>query len=158
MLIRPATASDATVILTLIRELAEYERDPDAVVATVEDLVRDGFGEAPRFRVLISEEDAEATGFAFYFFGYSTWRGRSVLYLEDLFVRPEHRKKGIGLALMRRLARIALDHGAQRFVWEVLDWNEPAIQFYASLGAQMLPSWLNVRLEGEALTKLAEGA
>jgi GNAT superfamily N-acetyltransferase len=158
MLIRPAVASDVPVILALIRELAEYERDPDAVVATEADLLRDGFGDAPRFRVLIAEEENEAAGFAFYFFGYSTWRGRSVLYLEDLFVRPAHRKKGIGLALMRRLARLALDEGAARFIWEVLDWNEPAIRFYASLGAQMLPTWLNVRLEGEALIELAEGS
>ncbi len=154
--IRPATAADVPLILALVRELAAYEREPDAVVATEADLLRDGFGDSPRFHVLVAEHDGEPAGFAFYFFSYSTWRGRPVLYLEDLFVRPACRKKGIGMALMRRLARIAVDLGCPRFVWEVLDWNEPALRFYESLGAEVLRSWLNVRLEGEALTRLAE--
>jgi GNAT superfamily N-acetyltransferase len=153
--IRAATAGDVPSILAMIRELAAYEREPAAAVATEEDLVRDGFGAAPRFRVLLADDGGEALGFAFYFFAYSTWRGRPVMYLEDLFVRPAHRKQGIGLALMRRLARIALDEGCARFAWEVLDWNEPAILFYASLGAEVQRAWLNVRLEGEALARLA---
>jgi GNAT superfamily N-acetyltransferase len=143
-------------VLQLVRELAAYERAPESVVATEEDYLRDGFGPTPSFRVLMAEWDGAPVGFAFYFFAYSTWRGRPVLYLEDLFVRPEHRKKGIGLALMRRLARIAVDRGCARFVWEVLDWNEPAIQFYESLGAEVLRSWLNVRIEGSALERLGE--
>ena len=105
--------------------------------------------------MLIAEGEGEALGFAFYFFAYSTWRGRPIMYLEDLFVRPAHRKRGIGLALMRRLARIAVDEGCARFVWEVLDWNEPAIRFYESLGAEVQRQWLNVWLQGEALARLA---
>lgn len=153
--IRPAVAADVPLILALIRDLAAYEREPDAVVATEADLLRDGFGEAPRFHVLLAERDGEPAGFAFYFFSYSTWRGRPALYLEDLFVRPAYRGYGLGKALMARLARIAVDQGCPRFVWEVLDWNEPALRFYASIGAEVLRSWLNVRLEGEALERLA---
>ncbi len=158
IVIRPAEAADAPLILDLIRALALYERDPDAVVATEADFLRDGFGPTPRFQVLIAERDGVAAGFAFYFFTYSTWRGRPVLYLEDLFVAAEQRKQGIGLALMRRLARIAVDAGCARFVWQVLDWNEPAIGFYQSLGAEILPQWQNVRVQGEALERLAEGS
>ena len=153
--IRPALAADVPLVLALVRELAAYEREPDAVLATEADLLRDGFGPTPRFQVLIAEDEGAPAGFAFYFHSYSTWRGRSVLYLEDLFVRPEHRKKGIGVALMRRLAKIAVGEGCPRFVWEVLDWNEPAIRFYESLGAEVLRPWLNVRIEGEALARLA---
>jgi GNAT superfamily N-acetyltransferase len=156
LVIRAAEAADVPLVLRLIRALAAYEREPDAVIATEADLLRDGFGPTPRFQVLIAEDAGEPAGFAFYFFSYSTWRGRPALYLEDLFVPLEHRKKGIGLALMRRLARIAVDAGCARFVWEVLDWNEPAIRFYESLGAEVLRSWLNVRMEGEALARLAE--
>jgi GNAT superfamily N-acetyltransferase len=156
--LRAATRGDVPVILAMVRELAAYEREPDAVVASENDLVRDGFGEGPpRFHVLLAEEGGAAAGFALYFFAYSTWRGRPVLYLEDLFVRPEHRHRGIGLALMRRLARVAVEMGCPRFVWEVLDWNEPALRFYAGIGAEVLRPWLNVRLEGEALARLAGG-
>jgi GNAT superfamily N-acetyltransferase len=160
--LRPAIEADVPVILALIRELAVYEREPDAVVATEADLLRDGFGPAPLFHVLLAESQDDAAreaghvvGFAFYLFTYSTWRGRSILYLEDLFVQPSHRKKGIGIDLMRRLARIAVERRCARFVWEVLDWNEPAVQFYESLGAEIARQWLNVRLEGIALERLA---
>lgn len=154
--LRAAKKGDVAVILELIRELAAYEREPDAVVAREADLLRDGFEtDAPLFHVVLAEEDGESVGFALYFFSYSTWRGRPALYLEDLFVRPSKRHRGVGLALMRRLARIAVDRGCARFVWEVLDWNEPALSFYESLGAEVLRSWLNVRLEGEALARLA---
>ena len=156
--IRPAEAADVPLILQFIRELAIYEREPTAVVATEADLLRDGFGPSPRFHALLAEHDGMAAGFAFYFFVYSTWRGRPVLHLEDLFVPPSQRKKGIGIALMRRLARIAVDASCARFVWQVLDWNEPAIGFYRSLGAEILPQWQNVRIEGEALSRLAEGS
>jgi GNAT superfamily N-acetyltransferase len=153
--IRPAVAEDARLILKLVCELAAYEREPDAVVATEADFLRDGFGASPRFRVLLAEWDGQPAGFAFYLFTYSTWRGQPVLYLEDLFVRSEHRKKGIGIELMRCLARIAIEEGCERFAWEVLDWNEPAIRFYESLGAEVLRPWLNVRIEGDALSRLA---
>ncbi len=155
---RPAEANDVPVILALIRALAEYEREPDAVVATEEDLLRDGFGKGPpAFHVLLATWNGEPIGFAFYFFTYSTWLGRRCLYLEDLFVRPDHRGKGAGLALMEALAREAVEKDCKRFVWQVLDWNEPAIGFYEKLGAKVVREWLTVRLEGEALTGLAGG-
>ena len=153
--IRPATPADVPLILTLVRELAAYEREPDAVVATEEDLLRDGFGERPLYRVLIAEDGGEGAGFALYFLNYSTWRGAPTLYLEDLFVRPAFRGRRIGIALMQRLAAEAVRTRCQRFVWQVLDWNEPAIRFYESLGARVLREWLCVRLEGAALASLA---
>ncbi|MBX3196793.1 MAG: GNAT family N-acetyltransferase [Labilithrix sp.] len=155
MSIRPALPSDAATILALIRELATYEREPDAVVATEADLLRDGFGPTPAFEVLLAERDGATIGFAFYFFTYSTWRGRRCLYLEDLFVQPAHRGCGAGVALMRKLARLAIDRGCARFSWQVLDWNEPAIAFYEKLGASVQREWLTVRMEGEALARLA---
>lgn len=163
--LRRATAADVPVILQLIRDLATYEREPDAVVATEDDLLRDGFGERPSFFVLLAEEvdvdrlvPAETVGFAFWFFSYSTWIGRRCLYLEDLFVKPEHRGKGAGLALMRALAAEAVAAGCRRFVWQVLDWNTPSIRFYEGLGAKLLPEWETVRIEDEALERLAHGA
>ncbi|MBX3228092.1 MAG: GNAT family N-acetyltransferase [Labilithrix sp.] len=153
--VRPGTANDVPVVLALIRELAEYEREPDAAVATAEDLLRDGFGDEPAFHVLIAEDGGEPIGFALYFFSYSTWRGRRCLYLEDLFVRPAHRGRGAGVALMRALARAAVAAECPRFVWQVLDWNQPAIDFYEKLGAKVTREWLTVRLEGDALAALA---
>ena len=155
LVIRKATREDVPAILGLEKELATYEREPDAVIATEEDFLRDGFGERPAFEVLIAEEAAETIGFAFYFFNYSTWVGRKCLYLEDLFVRPAHRGRGAGIALMKALAKIAVETDCRRFIWAVLDWNEPAITFYESLGAKVMREWLHVRLEGEALTRLA---
>lgn len=155
--LRPASPADVPLILQLIRELAEYERDPGAVTATEADLLRDGFGEAPRFHVIIAEWGGVPAGFAFYFYAYSTWRGRPTLYLEDLFVRPELRKKKIGLSLMRELAKRAVAENCARFVWQVLDWNEPSIRFYESLGAKILRDWLTVRLDGSALERFAAG-
>ena len=153
--LRPAVRADVPLILSLIRELATYERDPDSVVATEAALLRDGFGERPLFQVTIAEWDGEPVGFALWFFAYSTWRGQPTLYLEDLFVRPAARGGGIGTEMMRYLARTALDTGCGRFVWQVLDWNEPSIQFYESLGAQVLREWLTCRIDGEALRALA---
>lgn len=155
MLIRTATADDAPLILELIRELATFERAPEAVHATVGDLLRDGFGDQPRFHVLLAGEGAVILGFAFYFFAYSTWEGRPVMYLEDLFVRPEHRGRGAGLALMRRVAKEALAARCTRFQWQVLDWNTDAIGFYERLGAEVLREWQAVRITGDALAKLA---
>ena len=157
VVIRPAAPADAGLILAFIRDLATYEREPDAVVATEADLLRDGFGPSPAFQVLLAERDGEAIGFAFYFFTYSTWRGRQCLYLEDIFVRPAHRGSGAGLALMRARAQKAIERGCARFVWQVLDWNEPAIAFYEKLGATIQREWLTVRMEGEALARLAGG-
>jgi GNAT superfamily N-acetyltransferase len=161
--LRRATPADVPVILQLIRDLATYEREPDAVVATEADLLRDGFGDRPAFFVWLADEvdergGREPIGFAFWFFSYSTWVGRRCLYLEDLFVKPEHRGKGAGLALMRALAAEAVATQCRRFVWQVLDWNEPSIRFYESLGARILPEWETVRIEGAALEALARTA
>ena len=153
--LRPARPDDVPLILAFIRELAAYEREPDAAVATEEDLLRDGFGERPRFQVVLAEWEGEPAGFAFYFFTYSTWRGRPCLYLEDLFVRPAFRRNGIGLALLRELARTAVRERCDRFVWQVLDWNAPAIAFYESLGARPLREWITMRLEGPAIEAVA---
>ena len=155
--LRPAVRADVPLILALIRELATYERAPEAVVATEGSLERDGFGDRPLFQVTIAEWEGEAVGFAFWFLAYSTWRGQPTLYLEDLFVRPGARGRGIGKEMMRFLARTALDTGCGRFVWQVLDWNEPSIQFYESLGAEVVREWLTCRIDGEALRTLAGG-
>ena len=156
LVIRKATRSDVPGVLALVKELAAYEREPDAVVATEADFLRDGFGETPAFQVLVAEDErGEVIGFAFYFFSYSTWIGRRCLYLEDLFVRPAHRGKGAGVALMKALAKEAVAKGCRRLVWQVLDWNTPAIEFYERLGAGLCREWLSVRLEGEALAALA---
>jgi GNAT superfamily N-acetyltransferase len=157
--IRNAVSGDVPLILEFIRGLAVYEREPDAVTATQADLLRDGFGENPYFHCLIAEQDGpegiRPAGFAFYFFNYSTWTGRPGLYLEDLFVNPEFRGLGIGKALLARVAAIAVEKGCPRLQWEVLDWNTPAVDFYAALGADFLDEWRNVRMTGEALAKLA---
>ncbi len=154
--LRRATESDVPEILALIRELATYERDPDAVVTTEADLLRDGFGENPRFHVSMAELDGAVAGMAFYFFNYSTWDGRIGVYLEDIFVRPEHRGEGIGRALMKHLAQVTLREGGTRLVLQVLDWNEPAIGFYERMGASMMGEWLTMRVRDEALVALAE--
>jgi len=153
--IRPATAADVPLILAFIRELAEYEREPQAAVATQADLLRDGFGPEPKFRVDIAEWSGEPAGFALYFWNYSTWQGKPGLYLEDLFVRPRFRGKGIGKALLVHLARVALKNNCGRLVWQVLDWNTPAIEFYESLGASVMKEWLTMRVTDEALVRLA---
>lgn len=154
--IRPAQPSDAALIVDLIQQLARYEKEPAAAVVTDEDILRDGFGANPYFQVLIAEWQQQPAGFAFYFFNYSTWLGRPGLYLEDLFVIPEFRGKGIGKALLVELARIAVRLNCGRMQWQVLDWNQPAIDFYESLGAKHLTEWYNYRLEGKNLVDLSE--
>lgn len=154
--LRAATREDVPTIRQLIRDLAEYEKEPQSAVATEADLLRDGFGERPLFRVVMAEWEGEVAGFAFYFFNYSTWHGRPGLYLEDLFVRPAYRGRGIGKALLVHLAGIALRENCTRFVWQVLDWNEPSIRFYESLGARIKREWLTMRVDGEALRRLAQ--
>jgi len=156
--IRAATPNDIPEILKFIRELAEYEKLAHQAVATAEDLLRDGFSEQPYFHVLIAEWDGHPAGFALYFFNYSTFQGRPGLYLEDLFVRPAFRGKGIGKALLLHVAKIAVNEGCGRFQWQVLDWNTPAVKFYESLGAQVMKEWLTMRVSGEALEKLAAQA
>ena len=156
--IRPATASDISLIQQFTRDLAEYEREPEAAVATQEDLLRDGFGPEPKYRCVIAEWNGEPAGFAFFFYNYSTWQGKPGLYLEDLFVKPSFRGKGIGKALLLHLAKIAAAENCGRFQWQVLDWNTPAIDFYKSLGAEMMSAWLTMRIEGDNIRKLAESA
>jgi GNAT superfamily N-acetyltransferase len=153
--IRTATPADVPQILDFIRALATYEREPDAVIATEADLLRDGFGPNPFYFCLIAEQDGAAAGFAFYFFNYSTWVGRPGVYLEDIFVHPEFRGLGIGKALLQRVAAVALEKGCRRLQWAVLDWNTPAIDFYRAMGAEFLDEWRNVRVTGEALLRLA---
>ena len=153
--LRPATRDDVADIRRLIRALADYEKEPAAAVVTEADLLRDGFGEKPLFKVVMAEWEGAVVGFAFYFYNYSTWQGRPGLYLEDLFVMPSHRGKGIGKALLVHLAQIALRENCGRFVWQVLDWNTPSIQFYESLGAVVMKEWLTMRVTGEALARLA---
>jgi GNAT superfamily N-acetyltransferase len=132
-----------------------YEKAPDSVAATEEDLVRDGFGPKPRFECVVGEWNGQPAGFALFFYNYSTWEGKAGIYLEDLFVRPVYRGQGIGKALFRYLAGRTRQEGLGRLVWQVLDWNEPAIQFYRSLGATRQEEWQTVRLTGEALKALA---
>lgn len=154
---RKATEADAAQILEFIRALAAFERAPDAVTATEEGLIRDGFGPNPFYRCLIADYDGQPAGFAFYFFNYSTWVGRPGIYVEDLFVLPQFRRLGIGRELLKQVAAIAIENGCQRLQWEVLDWNTPAIDFYRAIGAEFLDEWRNVRLSGEALERLASG-
>lgn len=156
--IRQATIADVPLILEFIRDLAEYEKAPEQAVASDEDLRRDGFSPSPKFRVLIAEWSGEPAGFAFFFYHYSTWRGKPTLFLEDLFVRPRFRKLGIGKALLVRLAKIALQENCGRFEWQVLDWNTPSIDFYKSLGAVVLKEWLTMRVADDALARLAAQA
>ncbi len=153
--IRGAVAEDVPLVLSFIRELAEYERAPDSVSATEDDLRRDGFTTKPRFRVLIAEWDGTPAGMAFFFHHYSTWKARAGLYLEDLFVRPEFRKRGVGKALMVHLARIAIAEDCYGIRWEVVDWNEPAIQVYQRLGGRFREHWRVMQLVGEDLRRLA---
>jgi GNAT superfamily N-acetyltransferase len=156
--IRNATIADVPLILDFIRRLAEYERAPNSAVATEDDLQRDGFGPNPKYRCVIAEWNNQPAGFAFFFYNYSTWKGRPGLYLEDLFVLPEMRGKGIGKALLEHLAQIALRENCYGIVWQVLKWNEPAIKFYDALGATTMDEWETMRLMEPALSRLARKA
>ena len=156
MIIRKAVPQDIPTILSFIRELAEYEREPNSVYATEDGLQRDGFTANPKFRVIISEWNGEPVGMAFFFHHYSTWQGRAGIYLEDLYVRPEFRGKGIGKALMVQLARIALEENCYGIRWEVLDWNKLAIRAYERQGARFREHWRVMQITGEDLELLAE--
>jgi GNAT superfamily N-acetyltransferase len=153
--IRPAHVEDVPIILELIRDLATYERAPNEVAATEEQLVDVLFGEWPAAEVLLAFEGQSPVGFAVFFHNFSTWLGRPGLYLEDLFVKPENRGKGYGRALLIELAKIARDRGCGRMEWAVLDWNEPAIKFYHALGAKPMDEWTVFRLTREGIARLA---
>ncbi|MBW3567144.1 MAG: GNAT family N-acetyltransferase [Proteobacteria bacterium] len=153
--IRPTRREDTALILQLIRELAEYEKLSHAVAAT-EDVLRENlFGTRPQAEVVIAEQDGETAGFALFFHNFSTFMGKRGLYLEDLYVRPNFRGKGIGKVLLKHLAKIAVDRDCGRFEWAVLDWNKPARNFYVSLGAEPVPEWDIFRVTGDALERLA---
>ena len=153
--IRAATADDCETIANLIRELAVYERLENEAKATPDDLRRHLFGPTPRAEAMLAEVEGRPVGFALYFHSFSTFRGRPGIYLEDLFVRPEHRGRGIGSALLARLAVIAAERGCCRLEWAVLNWNEPALGFYRSLGARPMDEWTVYRLVGEPLSALS---
>jgi GNAT superfamily N-acetyltransferase len=154
LVIRPATIDDVRELWTMIRELAEYERELEFVTIQEEDLARDGFGTNPRFRAPMAEWDGETAGYALFFPYYSTWVGRG-LFLEDLFVRQTFRGRGIGTALLARVAKIAEQEHCYGVHWEVLDWNEKAIALYTALGAEFRDHWRPVLLTGEALRRMA---
>jgi GNAT superfamily N-acetyltransferase len=153
--LRLATRDDVALILALIRELAEYEREPDAVQTDEAMLAANLFGAQPGAEVVIAEADGQPAGFALFFHNFSTWLGRRGLYLEDLFVRPAYRGHGVGQVLMAYLAKLALERGCGRFEWSVLDWNTPAIDFYRRLGATGMDEWTVQRVTGESLQALA---
>jgi GNAT superfamily N-acetyltransferase len=153
--IRSSTPDDLPIILQLIRDLAEYERAPNDVVATEEGLREVLFGNRPSAEVVLAMEGESAVGFAVFFHNFSTWLGRPGLYLEDLFVRPSHRGKGYGRALLVHLAKIAAERGCGRMEWAVLDWNEPAIKFYRALGAAPNEEWTIFRLTSDKIARLA---
>ena len=155
MKIRPATEADLGTIEELIRALAAYERMSDEVVMDASLLRKSLFGDRPYAEVLIAEVDGEPAGFALFFHNFSTFVGRPGIYLEDLFVTPEHRGTGLGRALLKRLAEIVVERECGRLEWAVLDWNEPAIGFYKKLGARPNDEWTVFRLAGEALQELA---
>lgn len=153
--LRPATPADVPLILGFIRELAAYERLEHQVVATEALLAEHLFGPRPAAEVVIAEVNGAAVGFALFFLNFSTFLGRPGLFLEDLYVQPHARGLGIGNALLRHLAGLAVSRGCGRMDWNVLDWNAPAIGFYTKLGADILPDWRTCRLTGEALKRLA---
>ena len=157
--LRAAVESDLDTIIELIHALAEYEREPHAVLLDREELRRHLFGPRPYAEVILAEtEDGESAGFALFFHNFSTWAGKPGIHLEDLFVRPEMRGDGYGKALLVELARLALERGCARLEWSVIDWNEPSIRFYKALGAVAMDDWTGYRVTGDALTGLAARA
>jgi len=156
--IRPATKDDAYLLKTLIHELADYDKLAAETIVTEEDVLRDGFGAHPKFRALIAEWDGQVAGYALFFEFYSSFQGRAGLFLEDIFVRPPLRKKGIGTELLAAVAKIAWEEEYYCLRWEVLDWNKPAIEFYKQLGAEFLDEWRSVCLIGDAMLAVTEKA
>ncbi|MCH8620420.1 GNAT family N-acetyltransferase [Undibacterium sp. TS12] len=155
--IRPAQPDDAGLIHAYIVELAIYERAEHEVIASVDDIRQSLFAPDSPARGLICSIDGQVVGYAVYFLSYSTWLGRKGMYLEDLYISPAHRGSGAGKALLRHLAQVAVESGCGRLEWSVLDWNEPAIQFYLSIGAQPQDEWVRYRLAGEGLLSFAAG-
>ena len=153
--LRFATPDDVPTIMRFVRELAEFEREADKVVATEELLHEAMFGERPAAEAVIAERDGEPLGMALFFHNFSTWTGWRGLYLEDLYVTPAARGQGVGAALLRHLAGIAVDRGCTRFEWAVLNWNTKAIDFYKAMGAEPMDEWIVNRVSGDALTRLA---
>jgi len=149
------TPKDAPLVVSYIKELAEYERDPDAAVAKVDDILHFAFSDHPLIHVVMAEWEGKPAGFALWFYNFSTWEGKAGIYLEDLYIRPEYRRNGIGKALLIHLARVAVQNNCTRFVWQVLDWNEPSINFYRQMGAKTMDAWLTCRVEKESLMELA---
>jgi GNAT superfamily N-acetyltransferase len=156
MAIRPATIEDTDEILALIYELALYEKAPDEAKATREQIIESFFGESPKVFCEIVEVNSAIAGFAIWFLNYSTWQGKHGIYLEDLYIRPQYRGSGFGKALLKHLAAICEARGYGRFQWWVLDWNEPAIEFYKSLGAVAMDEWTVYRVSEQALTELGQ--
>jgi len=156
MKIRPATREDTSVLRSLIRELATYEKKPEKAVVTEADLLRDAFGPAPKFRALIAEWEGEPAGYTTFFYFYSTFKGRAALFLEDLFVLEQFRSKGIGKAMLVEVCKIAVNEGCFGLRWEVLDWNRPAIKFYEKLGADFMHERKVVAFDEEGMKRVAE--
>ncbi|OMH25764.1 GNAT family N-acetyltransferase [Motiliproteus sp. MSK22-1] len=155
--IRPARAEDAALILGFITELAIYEKAEHSVVATEMDIATSLFAPDATAKALICLREDKPIGYAVYFYNYSTWLGKQGLYLEDLYITPEQRGSGAGKAMLKHLAQQAIENKCGRFEWSVLDWNEPAIQFYDSIGAKPQNEWIGYRLDGEALCKFGRG-
>lgn len=155
--IRPASADDAGLILQFIRELAIYEKAESSVQTDEAGIRASLFGADAKAQALVCERDGLAIGYAVYFYNYSTWLGRNGIYLEDLYVSPEHRGSGAGKALLQHIAKLAVAQGCGRFEWSVLDWNTPAIEFYRAAGALPQDEWTVYRLQGDALQKFAKG-
>ena len=158
LILRAATPADAPVLFNLIQALAEYERLAHAVTGNVEALTEHLFGDRPYVEAILAEYDAQAVGFALFFYNYSSFLTKPGIYLEDLFVLPEYRRQGIGKALLTFLAQLAVSRGFGRLEWSVLDWNESAIAFYQNMGAAVLPDWRICRVTGESLLQLASKA
>jgi GNAT superfamily N-acetyltransferase len=156
LVVREATPADVSVILQMIRELADYEKQLDQVDTTTADLLRDGFGDNPKFRAFMADWNGMPAGYVVYFFNYSTWAGRPGLYVEDLYVRESFRRKGIAKALLQRVAAIARKHNCYGMRWDVLHWNTPAIDFYTSLGAALHKEWFPVLFMGAALDEFTQ--
>jgi len=154
--IRKANIDDSSLILNFVKELATYEKAQDQVTATVGDIEKNLFDNTTTTQALICLSDDKPIGFAVYFFNFSTWLGRNGLYLEDLYVTPEYRGCGAGKGLLKYLAELAVEKNCGRFEWSVLDWNEPAIKFYESIGAKPMNEWIGYRLEGQSLKNFAQ--
>ncbi len=155
LILRPMTPEDAPLVVSYIKELAEYERDPEAAVVTPDNILHFAFSDHPLIYVVMAEWGGKPAGFALWFYNFSTWEGKAGIYLEDLFIRPEYRRNGIGKALLIHIARLAVKNNCTRFVWQVLDWNEPSINFYRQMGAKTMDAWLTCRVDNESLFQLA---